>query len=100
MSGGQGGVWIFILGTNIVERGLKVLFFGLFPLPPPQKKRLNSAIFGLICCFSFFFRWPPPPGNFSADALGCEYQLFKTLDEVVEAKSSDCKTAALITITY
>jgi len=31
-SGGQGGhgPWIFKHGTNIVNRGLKVLFFGLF----------------------------------------------------------------------
>jgi len=36
---------IFINGTDKVEGGLMVLFFGLFPFPPP------------------------PPGNFSADAL-------------------------------
>jgi len=40
----EGGVppsWIFLRDTNIVDRGLKVLFFGLFaifrlffPLPP------------------------------------------------------------------
>jgi len=33
--GGQGGrdpSWIFIHGTNIVDRGLKVLFFGPFLL--------------------------------------------------------------------
>jgi len=33
--------WIFIHGTNIVERGLKVLFFGLFfhcLLPPPLEE--------------------------------------------------------------
>jgi len=33
-SGGQGGreppLWIFKRGTNIADRGLKVLFFGLF----------------------------------------------------------------------
>jgi len=39
-SGGQGGVappWIFKHGTYIVNKGLKVLFFGLFPLSPPWK---------------------------------------------------------------
>jgi len=41
------GAWIFIHGTDIVERGLIVLFFGLL---------------------SFFVI--PSPGNFSADALG------------------------------
>jgi len=43
----QGGArppWIFKHGINIVNRGLKVLFFGLFFRWPPWK-RLNSAIF-------------------------------------------------------
>jgi len=40
--GGRAPPWIFKHGTNIVDRGLKVLFFGLFsvffPLfPPPWK---------------------------------------------------------------
>jgi len=35
-SGGQRGLpWIFIHGTNIVDRGLKVLFSVFFSLPPP-----------------------------------------------------------------
>jgi len=37
--------WIFIHGTNIADRGLIVLFFGLFSVAPP------------------------PPRNFSPDAL-------------------------------
>jgi len=43
-SGVQGGraPWIFKYGTNIVDRGLKVLF---------------SAFFAI---FRSFFRWPPP----------------------------------------
>jgi len=54
-SGGQGGggvvhPWIFIHGTNVVDRGLKVLFFGQFLL-----------FFGLFSV--------APPGNFSADTL-------------------------------
>jgi len=56
--GGRGLPWIFIHDANIVDRGLKVLFFGVFllffglfsPLPSPWK-RLNSAI------FRSFFRW-------------------------------------------
>jgi len=52
-SGGARGPcppWIFKHGANIVDRSLKVLFFGLF-----------CYFFGL------FFRCPP--GKFSADAL-------------------------------
>jgi len=47
VAGSKGGVpppWIFKHGTNIIDRGLKVLFFGRF---------------------SVFL-----PGKFSADALG------------------------------
>jgi len=52
--GGRGRApWIFIHGTNIAGRGLKVLFFGLF------------------CYFSVFFSVALPSGNFSADALDC-----------------------------
>jgi len=57
--------WIFIHETDIIDRGLKVLFSVVsvfFPLPSAWKK-LNTAIFGL---FSVAY---PPPGNFSADAL-------------------------------
>jgi len=46
-SGRQGGRG----PPDIVDKGLIVLFFGLFLL------------------FSVFFPLPPPPGNFSADAL-------------------------------
>jgi len=64
-SEGQGGPCpsplYFIHGSNIVDRGLKVLFFDLFCyfsvlffVGLPLWKRLNSAIF---------------PGKFSADAL-------------------------------
>jgi len=45
MGGGQGGhapPWIFIHGTNIVNRGLKILFFGAF-----------------FAIFWSFFRWTP-----------------------------------------
>jgi len=33
-SGGPCTPWIFKHGTNIVNRGLKVLFFGLFSVAP------------------------------------------------------------------
>jgi len=67
--------WIFIHGTDIVDRGLKTLFFGLFLLffvffccSPTPCKKLNSPIFFAIfgCCF---FSLNPTPENFSADAL-------------------------------
>jgi len=69
-SGGRGPwpSWIFIQGTDIVDRGLIVLFFDLFSAAPPSRKRLNSAIFGLFLLFFVFFSCPP--GNFAADALG------------------------------
>jgi len=52
-SGGQGGAvplpWIFKHGTNIVDRGLKVLFFGLFllfffPLAPRTKFSADALV--------------------------------------------------------
>jgi len=63
-SGGQGGrvpPWIFIYCTDIVERGLILLFFGLFSVGPPRRS--------LIVLFFCFFSGVPSPRNFSADAL-------------------------------
>jgi len=37
---GQGAPWIFIHGTDIVDRGLIVLFFGLFYVAPPPGRGL------------------------------------------------------------
>jgi len=52
--------WIFIYGTNIVDRGLKVVFFGLFYVATLWK-RLNSAIFCyFLLIFGLFFRCLPP----------------------------------------
>jgi len=50
-AGGRGACppWIFIHGTNIVERGLKVLFFGVFLL-----------FFVFFCYFLVFFPLPSP----------------------------------------
>jgi len=48
----QGGPWCFIPGTNLVDKGLKALFFGVFLL--------------FFCLFSV----TPSHGKFSADALG------------------------------
>jgi len=63
----RGGMppWIFIHGTNIVNRGLKVLFFSVillffqsfFRCPPPSLKEANIAIFGV---FLLFFDLPTP----------------------------------------
>jgi len=68
--------WIFIHGTDIVDRALIALFFGLlllflvfFPLASPWK-RLYSAIFAVFfAIFRFFFHCPPSTRSFSADAL-------------------------------
>jgi len=67
---GRGAVspWIFKHGTNTVNRGLKMLFFGLFFVAPLPWKRLNSAIFRYFFLIFVFFRWLPP-GKFSAYAL-------------------------------
>jgi len=57
-AGDRGPSWIFMHGTDKVEKGLMVLFFVLlFPLPFPWK----------------FFRFP---GNFSVDALVCGLSKF------------------------
>jgi len=54
--------WIFVHCTNIVDKSLKVLFFGLLFRWPLLEEAYNSAIFGL-------FSLDPPLGNFSSDAL-------------------------------
>jgi len=74
-SGEQGGrvpPWIFIHGTNVVDKGLKVLFFGVFyyfsvffPLPPLPGRGLIVLFFSLFWYFRSFFPLTPP-GNFSA----------------------------------
>jgi len=43
-SGEQGGRGIFKYGTNIVDRGLKVLFFGLFSVAPPEKISADALV--------------------------------------------------------
>jgi len=71
-SGGRGPYhsWIFIHGTDIVDRVFFGIFFAIFcsffrcPLTgsfPPHRKRFNSAIFGIFYYFSFFLLLPPPP---------------------------------------
>jgi len=70
-SGEQGGRGIFIHDTNIVDRRLKVLFFGVFLLffglffrCSPPWKRLDSAIFNLfLLFFGLFFPLPLLPGR-------------------------------------
>jgi len=66
MGVGSGGCvswppWIFIHGTDIVDRGLIVLFFSLFSVGPPGR--------GLIVLFFGLFSVAPSPGNFFTDAL-------------------------------
>jgi len=62
--------WIFIHDTNIVDRGLIVLFFGIFSVGPTWK-RLNSAIsrFLFAIFLVFFLLAPHPPANFSTGTL-------------------------------
>jgi len=79
--GGQGGMTplIFIHDTDIVDRGLIMLFFGgiffrsFFHYPPGRG--LIVLIFGI---FSLFFgpSFLPPPGNFFVDALDCTVGYF------------------------
>jgi len=81
MGVGSGGQWlpswIFIDGTNIIDRGLKVLFFGLFFRCPHPGRGLIVLFFGL---FSVVFSVFPPPGNFSVPMplVGLHYQCSKT----------------------
>jgi len=71
-SGEQGGSVApmdFIRGTNIVDKGLIVLFFGLFPVAsPPLEEDLIVLFFGIFLVLFGLFPLAPP-GNFSADAL-------------------------------
>jgi len=83
-SGGQGGVpptWIFVHGTNLVNKGIVLffgfflLFFGLFFLAPhPPKKGIIVLLFSLFYYFGVFVFVAIPPGNFSADALVSIYK--------------------------
>jgi len=59
----------------MVDKGLKVLFFGLFcyfsvffPLASPLEEA-NSAIFRYFLLIFGLFSVAPPPGKFSADVL-------------------------------
>jgi len=75
-AGGRGSLWIFIHGTDIVDRGLKVLLFSLFlnyflvffPLAPPERG-LIVLFFGLLFAIFGLFSVAPPPEKFSADTL-------------------------------
>jgi len=82
-SGGRGPwpPWIFKRDTNIVDRGLKVLFFGLFCFISvfffiaPSLKWLNSAIFRYFLLIFSLFSVVPPSGKFSAEALALNVSL-------------------------
>jgi len=64
---GHGIPWIFIHGTDIVNKGLIVLFFGLFLLffglffvaLLPRGRDLIVLFFGVFCYFLIFFSLPP-----------------------------------------
>jgi len=55
---------------TFVDRGLKVLFFGLIFRCPPSPGRGLIVLFSIFFYFSVFFS-VGLHGNFSADALGC-----------------------------
>jgi len=73
--GGHGPPWIFIHGTDVVDIGLKVLFFGLFfaifrfyfRCPPPLGRGLIVLSRSFLLFFGIFSL--PTPENFSAEAL-------------------------------
>jgi len=74
--------WIFTHDTDIVDRSIIVLFFGLFcyfsvffPLPPPSPGRGLIMLFLLFFCYFLVIFQLTPPGNFSADNL--VFKLFK-----------------------
>jgi len=67
-SGGQAGhgplpPWIFIHGTNLVDKSLKVLFFvfffaifrSFFPLPPLPGRGLLVPFLVFFAIFQYFF---------------------------------------------
>jgi len=60
---------IFIHSTNIVDKGLKVLFFGVF--------------------FRYFFV-APPPGNFSTDAIVRSPKSYKSLSQLEHLCNCKC----------
>jgi len=79
--GSRGGAcppWIFKRNTNIVDRGLKVLFsnffcyFSVFFRRPPPLEQAKWCYFSVFFANfrSFFFVASPSLEKFSADALG------------------------------
>jgi len=90
-SGGQGGTvppWIFIHGTDIIDRaifrsflvlffGLFLLFFGVFSVASSWKRRL-VLFFVIFLLFFILFPLPPLPENFSADALAYTHTNLQT----------------------
>jgi len=82
-------LWICIHGTNIVNRGLQVLFFSVFCYfsvffllpPPPPCKRLNIDIFWSFCYFSIFFSVGPPLEIFLPTPLAGALEYSKPHDQ-------------------
>jgi len=71
-SGGQCPTWIFIHGANMVDRDLKVLFFGLF------------------CCFYGLFFVAPPPRKIFCRRPCIGFGLLNILDEACEEVKANC----------
>jgi len=72
--------WIFIYGADLVDRGLIVLFFGLFCyfrsfFVGPPWKRLNSAIFRVFLLFFGFPVAPSTPEIFFPTPLNTKFQV-------------------------
>jgi len=63
---GRGPSWIFIHGTDIVERRLIVIFFGLF-----------------FVFFGIFFRRPPPSKHKNDICKGCLWRLVLTACDAI-----------------
>jgi len=63
--------WIFIHGTDIVDRGQIVLFFSLFIHWVPSLRRGLWCYFSVSYAIFWYFFSLALPGNFSADALDC-----------------------------
>jgi len=66
-AGGAMTPWIFIHGTDIVDRGLIVLFFSIFSVLPPEEAVLFFGLFFAI--FWSFFRCSPPFPPFSVVSI-------------------------------
>jgi len=86
-SGGQGVVppWIFLHGTNIVDRGLIVLLLGIlfailrsFSNGPPLEEAINSAILWSFLLFFGLLPLPHPTWKFFCQRPCLSFNFFLT----------------------